>query len=58
MRATRQNAILALVSEYEIQTQEELSEKLGTICYELTSTVGERVPRIYVENGKIVKTIN
>jgi len=42
MRATRQNAILALVSEYEIQTQEELSEKLRNMGYEVTQATVSR----------------
>ncbi len=42
MRATRQNAILALVSEYEIQTQEELSEKLRDMGYEVTQATVSR----------------
>ena len=42
MRATRQNAILALVSEYEIQTQEELSEKLRKMGYEVTQATVSR----------------
>ncbi len=42
MRATRQNAILALVSEYEIQTQEELSEKLRSMGYEVTQATVSR----------------
>ena len=42
MRATRQSAILALVSEYEIQTQEELSEKLRKMGYEVTQATVSR----------------
>ena len=42
MRATRQNAILALVSEYEIQTQEELSEKLRDMGFEVTQATVSR----------------
>ena len=42
MRATRQNAILAIVSEYEIQTQEELSEKLRNMGYEVTQATVSR----------------
>ncbi len=36
------------------RSAEELAAELDTICYELTTTVGERVPRIYTENGKAV----
>ena len=47
MRATRQNAILALVSEYEIQTQEELSEKLRNMGYEVTqATVSTHIKEL------------
>ena len=42
MRATRQNAILAIVSEFEIQTQEELSEKLRQMGYEVTQATVSR----------------
>ena len=36
------------------RSAEALASELGTICYELTTTVGARVPRVYTENGKIV----
>ena len=36
------------------RSAEQLAEQLGTICYELTTTVGARVPRIYTENNNIV----
>ena len=42
MRATRQNAILAIVSEMEIQTQEELSTKLRSMGYEVTQATVSR----------------
>ena len=42
MRATRQNAILAIVSEMEIQTQEELSAKLRSMGYEVTQATVSR----------------
>ena len=32
---------------------EELAGELGTISYELTTTVGERVPRVFCEGGEI-----
>ena len=40
------------------RSAEALAAELGTICYELTTTVGARVPRIYTENGKIVNIKN
>ncbi len=42
MRATRQNAILSLVAENEIQTQEELSEKLKAMGYIVTQATVSR----------------
>ncbi len=42
MRAIRQNAILALVSENEIQTQEELSERLRALGYDVTQATVSR----------------
>ncbi len=42
MRATRQNAILSLVAENEIQTQEELSEKLKAMGYVVTQATVSR----------------
>ena len=32
-----------------------LAEILGTIPYELTCAVSKRVPRVYIEGGKIVE---
>lgn len=42
MRAIRQNAILALVAENEIQTQEELSERLRALGYDVTQATVSR----------------
>ncbi len=42
MRATRQNAILSLVAENEIQTQDELSEKLKAMGYVVTQATVSR----------------
>ena len=42
MRATRQNAILSLVAENEIQTQDELSEKLKSMGYDVTQATVSR----------------
>ncbi len=33
---------------------DEIADKLSTINYEIVSTVGRRVPRIYVKNGEII----
>lgn len=40
------------------RSAEALASELGTICYELTTAVGARVPRVYTENGKIVDIKN
>ena len=37
---------------------EELAEKLHTINYEMTCMVAKRVPRIYMQGGKIVGMVN
>ena len=39
-------------------TVDDIAEKLGTINYEVTCDVGRRVPRIYIKNGKTVKSLN
>lgn len=42
MRAIRQNAILKIVAESEIQTQEELSERLRLLGYDVTQATVSR----------------
>lgn len=37
---------------------EEVAEQLGTINYEVICMLASRVPRVYIENGRVVKTIN
>ncbi|HEX7055682.1 MAG TPA: alanine racemase [Bacilli bacterium] len=37
---------------------DELAQKLGTINYEILCMVSARVPRVYVRNGQVVKTVN
>lgn len=39
-------------------TVEELAEILGTINYELLCMISMRVPRIYIEHGKLIQTYN
>ena len=39
-------------------TAEEMAAQNGTIGYEIVCGVGERVPRLYVENGEIVDTLD
>lgn len=36
----------------------EIAKKLDTISYEVTCMVGNRIPRVYVQNGKVVEIIN
>lgn len=38
----------------EMITTEELADKIGTINYELTCMLASRVPRRYIENGKVI----
>ena len=42
----------------EAVTVDEIAEKLGTINYEVTCMVSRRVPRVYIENGKIASVRN
>ncbi|WP_438444663.1 alanine racemase [Gorillibacterium sp. sgz5001074] len=37
---------------------EELAAKLGTINYEIVCMISHRVPRVYVEGGSVVNTVN
>ena len=37
---------------------DEIAEALGTINYEVICMVGRRVPRVYIEDGKIVKYVD
>lgn len=37
---------------------EELAAKLGTINYEIVCMISHRVPRVYVEGGQVVNTVN
>ena len=36
-------------------TADEVAELLGTISYEIVCMIGKRVPRVYIEDGKVVK---
>jgi alanine racemase len=42
----------------EVIRAEEVASKLGTINYELTCMVANRVPRVYRKNGQIVSVVN
>lgn len=39
-------------------TAEDVAESIGMINYELVSIIGKRIPRAYVQNGKISKILN
>ena len=39
-------------------TADTLSSWLGTINYEIVCMISKRVPRIFIENGRMVKTLN
>lgn len=39
----------------EESTVEDLAQKIGTISYELLTNINNRVPRMYIKNGKNVK---
>jgi len=39
-------------------TADEVAKMVGTISYEVLCAVSKRVPRVYVENGNIVKVKN
>lgn len=36
----------------------EVAKYLGTINYEVIATIGFRVPRVYMKNGKVVEVVN
>lgn len=40
------------------RSAEALAKEIGTICYELTSAVGVRVPRVYIDDGRIIEIKN
>ena len=42
----------------EYNSADELAEICGTISYEILCMVGKRVPRIYLDSGKVVKNIS
>ncbi|MEK3882474.1 alanine racemase [Paenibacillus sp. PL2-23] len=39
-------------------TAEEVADQLGTINYEVTCMLAARVPRVYMEAGRIIKVVN
>lgn len=44
--------------EGERLTAEELAAHLGTVNYEIVCMISHRVPRVYVEDGRVVNTVN
>lgn len=53
-----QEVILIGTQGEETITTEELADKIGTINYELTCMLASRVPRRYIENGKVIAVSN
>lgn len=39
-------------------TADEIARVLDTISYEVVCMIGKRVPREYIKNGKVIKTVN
>ena len=39
-------------------TVEEVAAQIGTVNYEVVCIVGKRIPRVYLQDGKIVKVLN
>jgi len=39
-------------------TVEDIAQAIGTINYEIVSIIGKRVPRVYLEHGKISRVLN
>jgi len=37
---------------------EDIAEAMGTINYEVLCVIGKRIPRVYIQNGKIVEVLN
>ncbi len=37
---------------------EDVADKMGTINYEVACIVGKRIPRIYIKDGKLIKSVN
>lgn len=50
--------VVTIFSEDEKIRVERLAERLGTINYEVLCMVQRRIPRVYIRNGEICKTIN
>lgn len=46
--------IVTVFSDFDLVSADTLAKHIGTINYEVISNVGERVPRIYLQNNKIV----
>jgi alanine racemase len=42
----------------QVLPAEELAEKLGTVNYEIVCMISHRVPRVYLEAGEVVNTVN
>jgi alanine racemase len=42
----------------ELVSVNEIAKKLDTINYEVTCMVAGRVPRVYIQDGKVIETVN
>ena len=50
--------IITIFSEDEKIRVERLAKRLGTINYEILCMVQRRIPRLYIRDGKICRTVN
>ena len=42
----------------DVITIDEVADRLGSIVNEVVCMIGKRVPRIYMQNGQIVRTLD
>lgn len=56
----KQGDTVVLFGDYEdnMPTAESLGQIIGTINYEIVCAVSRRIPRFYVESGKVIKVTN
>lgn len=48
----------AVVFGADVVTADNLAEWIGSVNYEILCMISKRIPRIYIKNGKAVKTVN
>jgi alanine racemase len=39
-------------------TVEDIANMIGTINYEIVCTIGKRIPRVYIQNNKVINVVN